>query len=139
MNLGKTLAIMMLFCAVSGSPVFADDPKTPVKKDACAVATNVTPRAMKEVAEAMEESLKKCFDPEKDSDIKKYMHPNLIGTAPGVACATLHETEASMKKLHQYILTESKKYGMDPRLVYIRILGESQGNPFAQFDQIGKT
>jgi hypothetical protein len=75
-----------------------------------------------------------CFDPLTDPRIQEYFKPNQFGDKGRVKCE-LHETEESMKRMHQKVLARCKEYGIDPRLVYLTTIGESRANPFIQQGQ----
>ncbi len=75
-----------------------------------------------------------CFDPLTDPRIQEYFQPNRFGFKGRVQCE-MHETEESMKRMHQKILERSKEYGIDPRLIYMTAIGESHANPFIQQGQ----
>jgi len=102
-------------------------------QDACAVVKSGVSAVVQRAVADMEKINSKCFDPQKDPDIQKYYYHNSIQSKT----CDLHETKYGMKRMHQTIYEKSKLYGMDPRIVYIRMLGESQGNPFAQYGENG--
>lgn len=60
-----------------------------------------------------------CFDPRKDPIISKYLVPD----------AKYQETQESIAQIHQLIW--ERRDQIDPRLIYHRIMGESEANPFA--------
>jgi hypothetical protein len=98
-------------------------------QDACMVVNSKNTDMMlrQTVNDLEKKSTATCFDPETDPSIQKYFYPNLISNE--LAC-DMHETKESMKRMHQMILKKSKELEMDPRLVYIRMLGEAGGDPF---------
>ena len=114
----------------------ADKPDTCVKP---CLGSNAKP--IQDITKALQEKIDQtkveesnCFDPLTDPRIQEYFQPNRFGFKGGVQCE-MHETEESMKRMHQKILARSKEYGIDPRLVYLTAIGEAHANPFIQQGQ----
>jgi hypothetical protein len=140
MNQHRLQIAVMIAIAVWTNPVHAQEPLANPSTDTC-VKTNVplgqNLSTINQVADALIQTTEpKCFDPMTDERIQKYFKPNQFGPKADKKCE-MFETEDSMKRMHEKILSRCKEYGMDPRLVYLTVMGEAAANPFIQGGQSG--
>lgn len=73
-----------------------------------------------------------CFHPERNKSIQSFLVPNKIRKNENVWVfeKRLNEDEEVIKKIHNKIREGSIRFNYDPRLIYARLMGEAQGNPF---------
>ncbi len=77
-----------------------------------------------------------CFNPLRDDDIALFLQPNTLRKNPDTLIRNedLREDKATIRQIHAKILEAYTKYHYDPRLIYARMLGESNANPFQKQD-----
>jgi len=81
----------------------------------------------------------KCFNPEEDVTVKKFLKPNKsqilsldTKTKDRPAEEKFGEDEGTIRQIHDKIREAYAEINIDPRIIYGIMMAQSQGNPFSE-------